>query len=320
MYAPGCKVHSGFQKAWKGVSGQVMNSVKALSKQHKYRVSITGHSLGGALATLAAASLRHDGIVADAYTYGSPRVGNMVFANYVSSPAMGATHRMAHDADVVTFVPFALFGFAHTYPEYWIDAPSRDVEYKPSQIRRCYGIWNPNCGHQASLFSVTDHFYYFRDINNCKPTVVDSLKDSIGNIFGKRDEAREHHVSPDQLELPDGFREKMAGDGLRIQQMAKARQIEAGGCTDYVFENMTMQDGNRFESADVRQCNDDDLEEVPLLYGEPTEADPLGAKDSNSQASVLLCANDDFGPPCGVEPVAPEQCGESRLARHKTLD
>lgn len=71
-------------------------------------VWITGHSLGGALATMAAARLIGDGVlepeeIAGVYTFGQPRVGDAAFAH---DYALAGRHfRVVHDNDVVTRVP-----------------------------------------------------------------------------------------------------------------------------------------------------------------------------------------------------------------------
>ncbi len=79
----------------------------------------TGHSLGGAVATLAAAYLRAAGNAVDLYTYGSPRVGNDAFANFVSAQA-GLEIRVTHLDDPVPRLPPLLFSYRHTSPEYWL--------------------------------------------------------------------------------------------------------------------------------------------------------------------------------------------------------
>jgi predicted lipase len=51
-------------------------------------VVVTGHSLGGAIATLAAVDLVEEGIVSPGnigvWNFGSPRVGNQIFSDYAT--------------------------------------------------------------------------------------------------------------------------------------------------------------------------------------------------------------------------------------------
>jgi hypothetical protein len=73
------KVHTGFRNALQVVWEPIR---EALAKV-QFRVFFTGHSLGAALATLSASRCLHDnGPVKPAalYTFGSPRVGDRVFA------------------------------------------------------------------------------------------------------------------------------------------------------------------------------------------------------------------------------------------------
>ena len=67
-------VHRGFRDALNEVWDDVS---KWLTAQKKEDVFFTGHSLGGALATLAAS--RWNTITTHLYTYGSPRVGGRKF-------------------------------------------------------------------------------------------------------------------------------------------------------------------------------------------------------------------------------------------------
>lgn len=67
----GGKVHTGFAKALEYVWSQILPHLQALNKP----ILFTGHSLGGALATLAASNSRPQTL----YTYGSPRVGDSEF-------------------------------------------------------------------------------------------------------------------------------------------------------------------------------------------------------------------------------------------------
>lgn len=84
------RVHKGFYKAWRGADyhkrvlkkfGEILNS---MHDKERVKVYITGHPLGGALATLCAIELKntpeYSSLPIQVYTYGQPRVGNRAFA------------------------------------------------------------------------------------------------------------------------------------------------------------------------------------------------------------------------------------------------
>ena len=72
-----------------------------------HEIWITGHSLGGALAVLLAATLGETGrSVAGLYTFGAPRVGNGAFADRLNAHMADAAHwRVANSGDLVPHVP-----------------------------------------------------------------------------------------------------------------------------------------------------------------------------------------------------------------------
>lgn len=62
----GCEAHLGFLTAWESVSGTLTSEVAAAVAAHPtYQLVFTGHSLGAALATLGAVSLRNKGFNID---------------------------------------------------------------------------------------------------------------------------------------------------------------------------------------------------------------------------------------------------------------
>ena len=101
------KVHDGFydeiEKIW--------NKLKFdISTRHKGKsISICGHSLGGAMATICAARLSNEGFEVVLYTFGSPRVGNKKFIKSFNC----CHHRWVNNNDAVPKVPLALMGFRH---------------------------------------------------------------------------------------------------------------------------------------------------------------------------------------------------------------
>ncbi|PHH65070.1 hypothetical protein CDD81_3468 [Ophiocordyceps australis] len=121
------------------------------------RIVLTGHSYGGAIATIAAAHLRAQGHVVDLFTYGSPRVGNRAFAQFAShgpyeryqrsgsggsqiARHAGITARVTNKRDLVAAQPpMAIpFGYAHVSPEYWF-SEGMDKPAFPFNLKVCHG-------------------------------------------------------------------------------------------------------------------------------------------------------------------------------------
>lgn len=96
-------VHNGFQteleKVWKDVL-KVMGDKLASRKLY-----VCGHSLGGAMATIAASRLNPHAL----YTYGSPRVGTKKFVKNITCKH----YRHVNNNDIVPKVPFAFLGYRH---------------------------------------------------------------------------------------------------------------------------------------------------------------------------------------------------------------
>jgi triacylglycerol lipase len=109
----GGRVHRGFARALDAVWPAVAPAIPAGA-----RVLVTGHSLGAALATLAA--LRRRGAIL--FTFGSPRVGDTVFAGRADHPPH---ERWVDCADIVTRIPPSAPGYAHTGTLHYIDRAGR---------------------------------------------------------------------------------------------------------------------------------------------------------------------------------------------------
>lgn len=108
----GGEVHEGFKAALDQVWQPLGDAVERLRRELPGRTLwVTGHSLGGALASLAAQ--RWAERVAGVYTYGSPLVGDEGFSRGFVAPC----HRFVHQADLITEVP--LFGLRLALPTGW---------------------------------------------------------------------------------------------------------------------------------------------------------------------------------------------------------
>lgn len=72
-------------------------------------LTFTGHSLGGAIATLAAYDMAFRGYKVVLYTFGAPRVGNREWAKSATHLLQKRHRRSVHNADIVPRVPPAPF-------------------------------------------------------------------------------------------------------------------------------------------------------------------------------------------------------------------
>jgi hypothetical protein len=108
----GGRAHAGFAAALDAVRPELEAALAAVSGH----LLVTGHSLGGALAALAA-SLRPE---ADLYSYGAPRVGDRDFRAAMERRRGGARRYVNH-RDIVCRVPPAPLGYRHVGAPYAID-------------------------------------------------------------------------------------------------------------------------------------------------------------------------------------------------------
>lgn len=75
------RVHTGFSRAYLSVRDTIFDA----TEQADHKLTVTGHSLGGALATLAALDLSLRGYTVSCYTYGAPQVGDQLFVEAFNS-------------------------------------------------------------------------------------------------------------------------------------------------------------------------------------------------------------------------------------------
>ncbi|KAF2706170.1 alpha/beta-hydrolase [Pleomassaria siparia CBS 279.74] len=123
-----CDASSGFWDSWGEAKDNVLAAIKkAQDENPDFKVISTGHSLGGALATIAAGVLRKQGVVTDLYTYGAPKVGKKAFADVLADGKTGENFRVTHLNDPVSRLPPDWLGFKHIEPEYYISSDNTDM-------------------------------------------------------------------------------------------------------------------------------------------------------------------------------------------------
>ena len=126
------KVHLGFQEAYKSVKDQLLHII---DESDAPRIYLTGHSLGGALALLAAYDLASQGYpVKGVVTFGAPRVGTRIFEDafgHLNIFSMRLQQASPYKRDVVTRIPPKFVGYSNAVkPHFYVECFSN----------RCLGI------------------------------------------------------------------------------------------------------------------------------------------------------------------------------------
>jgi Lipase (class 3) len=106
-------VHEGFHAAWQTLSAQVLGAVDELAATKMatpdWKVWFTGHSLGAAMTTLAAAQFansRSADRVGGVYPFSSPRVGSGAFSAGYNAVLGSKTLLVTYGGDAVSMLPY----------------------------------------------------------------------------------------------------------------------------------------------------------------------------------------------------------------------
>lgn len=127
----GSDVHEGFRLAAAAAQPEIEQAFQ-LSQDSRKPLFITGHSLGAALAALAAQMAVGEGSAPRAvYTFGMPRVGGERFRTSYDSVLGAVTYRLIHGIDLVARVPPSFIGFRHVGRMLQCDAGAKFDEAKP---------------------------------------------------------------------------------------------------------------------------------------------------------------------------------------------
>ncbi len=130
------QVHDGFAQALASVTAR-LDALSAQLKSRRVLFHVTGHSLGAALATLAALRFARRPDTAcpihTVHTFGSPRVGDAAFVQAFDGEFQGRSYRFVNDEDLVTRVPPRALQYEHVSDIVYIDESGR--------LQRDIGYW-----------------------------------------------------------------------------------------------------------------------------------------------------------------------------------
>lgn len=107
------KVHLGFRAAFDAIKDAVGKRAQDFQSVG-LPIYIAGHSLGGALAVLAAAAVIDQKIpIGGLYTFGQPRVGNAGFEKHYFPTLEKRYYRFTNGQDIVPLLPLYFMGYRH---------------------------------------------------------------------------------------------------------------------------------------------------------------------------------------------------------------
>ena len=156
-----CKVHSGFYESYKLLKSNILEAIKILKSKYNREIIFTGHSLGAAISTILATEFiekENCSLV----TFGSPRVGNVNFANYINLNLKGLNFRVTYRQDPVTKAPPKKEdgNFYHIGVQVFLESEDKYTISKDGFIDTANNVYIP--------IHIMDHTGYWKLIKNLK--------------------------------------------------------------------------------------------------------------------------------------------------------
>lgn len=167
---PDAMVHHGFYVAYHNTTMRpcVVNAVKRARKIYgDLKIMVTGHSMGGAMASLCGLDLtvNHEAPDVQVMTFGQPRIGNAAFASYYSQ-LVPNTIRITNEHDMVPHLPpyyprFPQKTYHHFPREVWLyNIEFGSLLYTVEKVCDRSGE-DPSCSRSVTGNSISDHLVYY---------------------------------------------------------------------------------------------------------------------------------------------------------------
>ncbi|KAL9106709.1 MAG: hypothetical protein Q9227_008278 [Pyrenula ochraceoflavens] len=148
-----CTVHAGFLTSWTNTRCLLIPHIEHLrSKYPDYKLTLVGHSLGGAVAALASLEFQAHGWDPHVTTFGEPRIGNKALNDFLdarfnisdsSITRSSKYRRVTHVNDPVPLLPLEEWGYHMHAGEIFISKP--DLSPSTSDLSHCVGDEDPKC-------------------------------------------------------------------------------------------------------------------------------------------------------------------------------
>ncbi|XP_039156814.1 lipase-like isoform X2 [Eucalyptus grandis] len=167
---PGAMVHHGFYFAYHNTTIRpgILDAVtRAKDLYGDINVMVTGHSMGGAMASFCGLDLvvNHEARNVQVLTFGQPRIGNAVFASCYSDHVPN-TIRITNGHDIVPHLPpyysrFPQKTYHHFPREVWLyNIGFGSLVYQVEKVCDSSGE-DPSCSRSVTGNSLADHLVYY---------------------------------------------------------------------------------------------------------------------------------------------------------------
>ena len=155
------KIEEGFFKAYNFIKSEIFINLHELTdKYNTNRLLITGHSLGGAMATIMTYEIFLLGNMYNVnylITFGSPRVGNSEFVKDFNKYKV-TSYRITHYYDMVPHVPEEFLKYSHISNEIWYNEDNSKFKICNDYLSEDNSCSN-SCG-PVHCTSTSDHLTY----------------------------------------------------------------------------------------------------------------------------------------------------------------
>jgi len=131
-------VHPGFHAAFAVIEERLLASIRDHDPENRKELWLTGHSLGGALAHLAAAAMAGSRQITGIYTFGQPRTGYPEFKAKFEEVYGDRAFRFVNGDDLVPRVPpgeYVHAGRLIWFNEAGLPSPEAPEEYRGAAVR-----------------------------------------------------------------------------------------------------------------------------------------------------------------------------------------
>ncbi len=209
-------VHRGFVEAFRSIAPEVVDTIQQFKPRRKL-ILLTGHSLGAAVAAIAACEVAKAITVNAIYTFGQPRVGDVQTVDFVARKYPSSFHRFVFADDIVTRLPP---DYLHVGQLYHFDtnglllsSPSEAAVYDNEQFKRLKAT--------AKSIHLTAKATIGSEVDSREAAAEVADRSLEGLVFGVRDHRLSQYLFAVRNQIPRA--KEFISEAVIVPQMEKSK-------------------------------------------------------------------------------------------------